>query len=645
MKILGGDKIIGRMYMVSPRDEERFYLRLLLLHVRGPISYEDLRTVDDYIFPTFKMAAGARGLLESDEEWERCLADCSTYQLPREMRNTFAYILCFAAPSNPIALWEKFRDDFTLDYERTFIQSTAINLALHALEQTLLQHGLKCSMFGLPAPQGTPPQEAQEYDIAQEAADATLRMETFNEKQREAFELIRHSLDNDEGSRCFFLDGPGGSGKTFLYRSLLSFVRGRGETALPFATTGIAAILLKGGRTAHSGFKLPVPLLETSVSSMRINSKEANVLKEAKLIIIDEITMLPKDGLRVIDKLLTEIMGNNRPFGGKVFVVGGDFRQTLPVVPHGTQVEIVETCVKSSPLWKDFKTLPLSVNMRSEGQNEHNEWLLRVGQGSTPLIPQLRDPEMIEIPRSMIETGNLIDSIFGSNISELSDEELCNRVIVTPTNAQALQINREIIGKLPGNPEIYYSADSIVSEDPNDVLNYPPEFLHEQTPSGMPPHCLMLKKGVIIMLLRNLNPKEGLCNGTRLIIEHMTRATITARIISESHRGDSVIIPRIVLAPSDSSLPFVLKRRQFPVIPAFCITINKAQGQTYDGGVGVDLQLPPFGHGQLYVGLSRARKSDRIKVKIAESNEQGKLIKNEDRYFTRNVVFKEVFNM
>ena len=87
---------------------------------------------------------------------------------------------------------------------------------------------------------------------------------------------------------------------------------------LPFATTGIAATLLKGGRTVHNGFKLPVPLLDTSVSSMRMNSPDAKILRDANLIVIDEITMLPKNGLRCIDKLLREVMEFDIPFGGKV---------------------------------------------------------------------------------------------------------------------------------------------------------------------------------------------------------------------------------------------------------------------------------------------------------------------------------------
>ena len=116
-----------------------------------------------------------------------------------------------------------------------------------------------------------------------------------------------------------------------------------------------------------------------------------------------------------------------------------------------------------------------------------------------------------------------------------------------------------------------------------------------------------------------------------------------ARVISECNRGDVVIIPRIVLAQTDTTLPFVFRRRQFPIIPAFSITINKSQGQTYDM-VGIDLQLPVFGHGQLYVALSRARNSANIKVNIEQSNEQGRLLQDDHEY-ARNVAFKEIFGM
>lgn len=524
----GGEKVVSRMYTVSPRDEERFYLRTLLLHVRGAESYEALRSFEGVVYDTYKAATQARGLLESDEEWIRCLQDAVTYQMPRQLRETFCYVIVFCRPAQPLTLWQQFYEDMILDYMRSFSEPEAINLALHDIEKTLKEHNFTCAIVGLPEPQGHPPAEGAPYDIAQEAYDAQTRIPMLNEKQREAFDIIRDALDFDNGeARCFFIDGPGGSGKTFLYKTLLAFVRGRDEIAMPFATTGIAGTLLKGGRTVHSGFKLPVPILDTSVSSMRLNSNEATILREARLIIIDEATMLYKDGLRCIDRLLRDIMDDQRPFGGKVFLLGGDFRQTLPVVTRGTRADILENCIKSSPLWRQFRQLTLSANMRSEGQQAHNNWLLQVGEGTTPRVTQYND--LVEIPQSMMVDGSLIDIIFGNNLNGMSDDELSRRVILVSTNAQALDINRAIVGRLTGDPVIFYSADSLESDDQNDAINFPVEFLNELTPSGMPPHCLLLKPGAVIMLLRNLNPKKGLCNGTRLIVEGASRNTIVAR--------------------------------------------------------------------------------------------------------------------
>jgi ATP-dependent DNA helicase PIF1 len=95
------------------------------------------------------------------------------------------------------------------------------------------------------------------------------------------------------------------------------------------------------------------------------------------------------------------------------------------------------------------------------------------------------------------------------------------------------------------------------------------------------------------MLLRNLNQSAGLCNGTRLLVTQLSKWVLEAKIISGTHVGDKVFIPRIVLSPSDSKLPFVLKRRQFPVSVCFAMTINKSQGQSLQH-VGLFLPKPVF---------------------------------------------------
>ena len=128
----------------------------------------------------------------------------------------------------------------------------------------------------------------------------------------------------------------------------------------------------------------------------------------------------------------------------------------------------------------------------------------------------------------------------------------------------------------------YFSSDSITCDNEEDAIKFPLEFLHSLCPSGLPPHHLNLKKGTIVMLLRNLNPKMGLCNGTRLLIKNCHTNCIIAEIISECNKGDVVAIPRIDLRPSDVNLPFILNRRQFLIIPAFAIIINASQGQTFE---------------------------------------------------------------
>lgn len=156
------------------------------------------------------------------------------------------------------------------------------------------------------------------------------------------------------------------------------------------------------------------------------------------------------------------------------------------------------------------------------------------------------------------------------------------------------------------------------------------EFLNSLELSGLPPHILKLKTGAIVMLLRNLNASQGLLNGTRLIVRNMYDNCLDLEIITGERVGQRVFIPKIDLTPSDTTLPFSFKRRQFPIRLAFCMTINKAQGQTLDR-VGIYLPQPVFSHGQLYVAMSRVRSFENLKVQIIPKGNT-----------TLNVVFREV---
>jgi ATP-dependent DNA helicase PIF1 len=140
------------------------------------------------------------------------------------------------------------------------------------------------------------------------------------------------------------------------------------------------------------------------------------------------------------------------------------------------------------------------------------------------------------------------------------------------------------------------------------------------------------------MLLRNLDIKRGLCNGTRLILHHLHAHVLDAEIITGANQGQRVLIPRLKLAPSDPNLPFTLQRIQFPIRLSYSMTINKSQGQTFDR-VGIYLPAPVFAHGQLYVAFSRARSFDDIYIQICQTHIQG--IFN-GKYTTQNVVYPEI---
>ncbi|XP_076928671.1 uncharacterized protein LOC143592692 [Bidens hawaiensis] len=188
----------------------------------------------------------------------------------------------------------------------------------------------------------------------------------------------------------------------------------------------------------------------------------------------------------------------------------------------------------------------------------------------------------------------------------------------------------------PGTSKTYISQYSITPHagDHGDTeMLYTTEYLNLLNFNNQPPHQLELKPNVAVILLRNLNPTAGLCNGTRLIITQLLDRNIEAEIMTGTMIGRRLYIPRISLIHTDKELPFVFKRKQFPIKLFYAITINKSQCQSLDK-IGVYLPRPVFRHGQLYVAMSKATKPEALKVLIAP-------YENDKLDETRNIVYSD----
>ncbi|KAJ0806352.1 putative DNA helicase Pif1, P-loop containing nucleoside triphosphate hydrolase [Helianthus annuus] len=239
--------------------------------------------------------------------------------------------------------------------------------------------------------------------------------------------------------------------------------------------------------------------------------------------------MVHKHAFEALDRTLKDVLSvsdsrnSELPFGGKTIVFGGDFRQILPVVQNGSRQDIVHASLCSSYIWSTCKVLKLTKNMRfsvgtsSSNMDEINnfaKWLLEIGEGN---LGDGNDGEStIEIPNDLLITDStdpiqsLIDFVYPSVLHRFKDRDyFSERAILAPKNEVVHGINDRLVALFPSEEVEYLSSDSLCpTEEINDPLHqdlYNPDVLNSVIVSGLPNHRLVLKLGVPVMLLRNID--------------------------------------------------------------------------------------------------------------------------------------------
>ncbi|CAH9097469.1 unnamed protein product, partial [Cuscuta europaea] len=410
--------------------------------------------------------------------------------------------------------------------------------------------------------------------------------------------MIMRSVDEDIGG-VIFVYGYGGSGKTFVWKTLSAAIRSKGEIVLNVASSGIASLLLPGGRTTHSRFAIPISLNEDSTCNIKQGSPLVKLIVRCELIIWDEAPMLHKFCFEALDRSMRDIMQMHKPnsgalpYGGKTVVFGGDFCQVLPVIPHGSRQDVVNATINSSYLWSECTVLRLTKNMRLQNMTNpvdsydlkgFSNWIANIGDGvfgeSNDGHVQITIPEDLLIRTRGDPIVAIVENIFPEYVKSASDIScLRDRAILAPTLAVVEAVNEYMTDLNVGEvSRTYLSSDSVSSVDSTSDLMaelHTPEFLNSIKLSGVPNHELTLKVGTPVMLLRNIDYSMGLCNGTRLILTRLGDHVLEGKILTGVNAGQKVLIPRLSLTPSDPNLPCKFQRRQFPVMASYGMTINK----------------------------------------------------------------------
>lgn len=467
---------------------------------------------------------------------------------------------------------EEIEDQIHLDY------------GLYLIQEYLNEFGKTLSKYGLPRPvlnwtiqhgiiHGTTiAEEELNYDREKEQEiyermRAQLKQEQFNCFQVIIAAVHQHE-QNPQGNQHsgFFLQGPAGTGKTFLYNCLCSYLRARGKIVLCVASSGIAAQLLPGSHTAHSRFKIPLSNAAITGCNITSNSALAQLIRKTSLIIWDEVPMQHKSCFEAVNWSLNDIcyVSDSCFFGRIPTILGGDFAQILPVVRRGSRQAPVQVCIQHSSIWNSLQVLRLKTSMRIAA-NSANQFLIDFLKDLVSNPTKFGKIQLPQFIRKVSTINELCDELYPQALLHeaiTSHSTLIGRAILAFKNETVNDFNDMLLDKMPGIEHRFEAANAVqYSSDANQAEHYAVEYLQSINLASLPPSCLRLHIGVHLILIRNLSPKQGMCNGTRLRLLGISRNCLQVAILGSKWDGEIRLLPRIKLTTTDEDLPFILESK------------------------------------------------------------------------------------
>jgi hypothetical protein len=595
---------VGRMLSVSSRNQELFALKRLLSVVRGATGWTDMLTVDGHIYSSFQEACGARGMLADDSDvieafQEIANTSCSTAFMQRE----FAIILLNRTCQNARLFFELFASQLCSNGE---VNPKNCMEALWAIEDVMAEHGrsLNEADFGFKLSERScmgsgvaPCWRNHIFNVDDCRTQRDLLVPLFTDEQRDCMQTVLAAVEGNRSNLLCIL-ASGGCGKSLFVTGLTWLLRSEGRIVINVAASALAATLLPGGKTAHSTFRIPIPTTSDCYCGMK--TAERDLLRQCAIIFWDEVSMVSSDVADCLDRTLREIMQSpDIPFGGKPICFLGDFKQLLPVAPNRKYPATVKDCL----WWSATHIMRLSKNWRAVDNPDFCNFLDDVGNGRTMAVP-------IPTASRVDSVQSLIATIYGRNMTDSLDK---NNLIMAFTLDTCNLINKECLAAIP-TP----AFDASAFDDTKDNRQpdcYTPEYIASLPLHGVPPALLQMKVTARYMIIKNYNVQAGVCNGTMCELLSTTRNLAQVKLLTGTQKGRVILLPRCSchVSSENSGLPFAFTRVQFPLIPGYCVSVHKSQGQSLLK-IGIVVDQDSFAHGQVYTAFSRTSGWQNISV-------------------------------